>query len=191
MQKEKTVQHPPVTWRMKPREIKEVLCEFSERLKDESALGTKLKKPRWVALSHDDETIKMNQRKGHLPAQHEIVDGRRYARTYDSGNHASEALVRTNLYQFISETRRVVKGAIERQEVGLIVAMCRSYEDGIRIAGFFTAHETPLGKNRAFSEAITQFFKDERLILKIVMVALREQRQKPSLEIPVVGSVKS
>ncbi|MCX8194807.1 MAG: hypothetical protein N3G22_01735 [Candidatus Micrarchaeota archaeon] len=169
MQKSKQ-QNPKKTAGREPSPLKELELKLNE----EKGLATKLRKPRGVRLSYD-EIIKVAQARGHLPPLRVVVDGVRYSRTYDGGNPASEALVRINLEQFIREVKRVAVEALRRGEAGKLVDFCRSYEDGIKMAGFFTASGLPLAKNRAFSEAIKQFFKDERLVLKIISSAMNER----------------
>jgi len=178
MQKQATVRPPPsgLGIRAAERQMKKALREFAALLNEEEGLSTSLKKPRGVALvkKRGKSPILVEQKKEHLQPSFAVVDGVRYARTYDGGNRAAESLVRANLAQFISETKRVVRGALERRELGRIMDICRSYEDGIRMEGFFSSSGNPLSKNRAFSEAIKQFFKDEALVLKVVSQAIKE-----------------
>ena len=181
---------PIVTREMTPQEIRSAMREFGKRL-NQDRIRPRKKRPHAVRLSYE-EVIKVMRGGEPLPPQLAIVEGRRYVRLFDLGNPPSEALVRTNLERFISEVRNVVKGALREKKLGLIADMCREYEDGIKIADFFTKSGVPLSKNRAFSYAITQFFKDERLVLKIVRDCLQEyQKEMHSFEIPVAGTVKS
>lgn len=193
---EKRFQTPIITPAMARREIAQTLKEFQNRLNEEHGLSTMLRKPRGVKLS-SEQVISIMQRKEHLPAQHEIIGGKRYARLCDWGNPASEALVRTNLGQFISEVRQVIRLALEEKKLGKILDMCLDYEDGgMRLANFFIKAGTQLGRNRAFSEAIKQFFKDEMLVLKIVDICVREHEkalkaEKAQATLPVAGIVRA
>ncbi len=164
---------------------KRLLRELEAKLNEERGLSTHLRRPRGVKLS-EGEIIQMMQNKVHLPALSETVDGRRYARTCDWGNPASEALVRTNYRQFVVEVRKAVKDALANHKPEFILDLCGDYEDGIRthgsdaagmrMAAFFTKSGWPLARNRAFFEAIKQFFKDEHLVLKIMRVALEDRK---------------
>ncbi len=181
---------------MSTSEINRALREFSLRLNEDRA-NPALLRPWGVKLGYDG-IISMMQAKGHLPLLSEIIDGRRYVRTCDWGNPASEALVRTNYGRFVGEVRRVVKESIVSGELGLVLDLCRDYQDGIRMADFFTKAGTPLGKDRAFGEAIKQFFKDYELVLKIAVVALDERKKElkklsphSPADIPFAGTVDS
>lgn len=192
---QKEFRTPIVTEGMTPREIGKVIREFQNRLNETRVLADIGKKrPRGVRLERG-EAIEVEQKRLHLAPKQAIVDGHRYVRLCDWGNPASEVLVRVNLEQFISEVRGVIKTALREKKTGLVVQMCREYEDGIKMADFVTKSGTPLSKNRAFSEAITQFFKDEPLVLKIVNDCLREYRKekigKAPADIPVLGEISS
>jgi len=189
---EKKFQTPVITPSLAHREMQRTMKEFEVRLNEEHGLSTALRKPRGVELS-SEEVIAAMQRKEHLPAQHETVDGKRYVRLCDWGNPAAEALVRTNLEQFISEVRQVIKNALSEKKLGRLLDMCLDYEDGgLKLAGFFTKSGTPLGRNRAFSEAIKQFFKDDMLVLKIVDVCVREhEKEARRSAVPIIGNVSA
>lgn len=133
------------------------------------------------------------------PARAHIL-GRNYVRSFTHGNLASEAYIRNNLAAFIIGVRSVLMRLLPsiygaktfrgpENTLSRLKGACRD-PDVLSTVDFADKEQPPLRINKAFGEAITQFFKDEDFAKNVCRIAISDYLSGKMIENNVLQKVK-
>lgn len=126
--------------------------------------------------------------------------GHNYTRSFTHGNLASEAYIRNNLAAFVIGVRAVLTRLLPsiyeakkfrgpENTLNRLKGACRD-PDVLSTVDFAEAGGEPLKINKAFGEAITQFFKDEDFAKNVCRIAISDYLSGKMIENNVLQKVK-
>lgn len=161
----------------------------SQRLKDFSGLlnadlhAVKKAKPKRIAVKRGAALDLKLVEKLREPARAHVL-GHNYVRSFTHGNLASEAYIRNNLAAFVIGVRAVLTRILPsiyeaktfrgpENTMNRLKGACRD-PDVLGAVDFAEEGGVPLKANKAFGEAITQFFKDEDFAKRVCRIAINE-----------------
>ena len=157
-------------------------------LETEINTGAKGRQPlhKRLLLEPSPEGIIVTRRKKELAPVSIRLNNKEYKRTYPYGNPSSEALVRKNLEKFVEGVRAAVKVGLEEERLVMhpskmeiansifdVEKICIDF-DGMSARGFVDTKGKPLSRDKAFGNAIRQFFKDESFAKAVCLVAAQD-----------------
>ena len=156
-----------------------------KRLEEKVNMGAKGSHKR-LSFKPSPEGIIVTREKKERPATSILHNGRKYTRTYQFGNPSSEALVRANLEKFVEGVRAAVKVGLDEERLVIhptkmeiansiwdVEKICIDF-DGMSARGFVDTKGKPLARDKAFRNAIRQFFKDEAFAKAVCLTAAQD-----------------
>jgi hypothetical protein len=131
---------------------------------------------------------------------HAHILGHNYVRSFTHGNLASEAYIRNNLAAFVTGVRAVLTRILPsiyeaktfrgpENTMSRLKGACRD-PDVLSAVDFADEGGVPLRINKAFGEAITQFFKDEDFAKNVCKIAISDYLSGKMIEKSVLRKVK-
>lgn len=175
------------------------LKDFSELLSTDRHIVKKIK-PKRIGVKRKGSALEAKlMEKLREPTRVHIL-GRNYVRSFMHGNPASEAYIRNNLAAFVIGVQAVLTGILPsiygakvfrgpENTMNRLKGACRD-PDVLRSVDFADKGQPPLKINKAFGEAITQFFKDEDFAKNVCRIAINDYLAGKLIENNVLQKVK-
>jgi hypothetical protein len=159
-----------------------------KNLEDSVNMGPEgmLPKSKQLSFKPGPEGIIVTRKKRELAPVSIWLNNKEYKRTYPYGNPYSEVLVRANLEKFVEGVRAAVKVGLDEERLVLhpkkmeiqnsiwdVEKICIDF-DGMSARGFVDTNGKPLSRDKAFRNAIRQFFKDEAFAKAVCLTAAQD-----------------
>ena len=181
------------------REGNRHLKDFSGLLSTDRHIVKKIK-PKKIGVKRRGSALEMKLlEKLREPSRAHIL-GHNYVRSFMHGNLASEAYIRNNLAAFVIGVQAVLTRMLpsiyeakvfrgQENTMNRLKGACRD-PAVLSTVDFADKGSPPLKINKAFGEAITQFFKDEDFAKNVCRIAINDYLAAKMIENNVLQKVK-